>query len=58
MREVHVRPPVEVKNDKVWRLKKTVYGLNNAAKHWYESLMKVLEETGREKSVVDGTIVM
>ena len=30
----------------------------DAAKHWHESLMEVLEETGGEKNVVDGTIVI
>ena len=29
-REVYLRPPVECKTGKVWRLKKTVYGLADA----------------------------
>ena len=40
-REVYLEPPEEAKCTKIWRLKKTVYGLKDAAKHWYKSLMEV-----------------
>ena len=54
MREVYIRPPKEAKTGKVWQLKKTVYGLKDAAKHWYKSLMGFLKETGgRGGSAVD-----
>ena len=38
-------------------MRKTVYGLKDAAKHWYESLMEVLKETGGRGSTVDGTLI-
>ena len=34
-REVYVKPPPEFFNDKIWRLKKTIYGLSDAARAWY-----------------------
>ena len=51
MREVYVRPPEEAKSYKV-------YGLKDVAKHCYLNLMEVLKETGREKNVVDKTIII
>ena len=40
-REIFVMPPPEFFNGKVWRLKKTVYGLSDAARAWY---LRVKEE--------------
>ena len=34
-REVDLHPPPEYANGKLWRLKKTVYGLSDASRHWY-----------------------
>ena len=34
-REVYLKPPAEYANGKLWRLKKTVYGLCDAARAWY-----------------------
>ena len=42
-REVFLRPPPEFNNGKLWRLKKTVYGLSDAARAWYDRLMKELK---------------
>ena len=52
-REVLVRPPPEFDNGKLWRLKKSVYGLNDAAKSWYESLKAILTENGMTVSSLD-----
>ena len=38
-------------------MRKTVYGFKDTAKHWHESLMEVLEETGGRRSTVDGTLI-
>ena len=34
-RVVHLRPPQEFADGSLWRLKKTVYGLCDAGRHWY-----------------------
>ena len=34
-RDVFLKPPVEAKTKSIWRLKKCVYGLNEAARMWY-----------------------
>ena len=54
--EVYLQPTVEARSQCIWQLKKTVYGIKNAAKHWYESLIEILKEMVGRKCVVDGTI--
>ena len=40
-RDVFVKPPPEAKtNGVLWKLKKCVYGLVDAARHWYERVKK------------------
>ena len=34
-REVYLKPPPEFDNGKLWKLRKTVYGLSDAARQWY-----------------------
>lgn len=34
-RDVFLRPPPEYNNGMIWKLRKTVYGLNDAARAWY-----------------------
>ena len=34
-RDVYLKPPEEFFNGSVWKLKKTVYGLSDAARQWY-----------------------
>ena len=34
-RDVYVRPPIEFRHTTVWKLRKTVYGLCDAARAWY-----------------------
>ena len=34
-RDVFLKPPMEAKTKSIWRLKKCVYGLNEAARMWY-----------------------
>ena len=52
-REVFVRPPPEFDEGKLWRLKKSVYGLNDAAKAWYETLKNVILENGMKMCALD-----
>ena len=55
-REVFVKPPVEAKTNKLWKLRKTIYGLKDAARAWYEKVIAVMGELGGEKSSFEPTI--
>lgn len=52
-REVYLRPPSEFNNGSVWKLKKNVYGLNDAARAWYFKLRDVLVCAGMKICDVD-----
>lgn len=52
-RDVFVRPPPEFENGMIWRLKKSVYGLNDAARAWYNSLKKMLKDLHMKMSSLD-----
>ena len=55
-REVFLRPPVEFDNGKIWKLKKTVYGLCDAARAWYMRVKSVLIELGVQKCPLDNSL--
>ena len=55
-RELFVRPPKEAKTTGLWKLKKTVYGLKDAAKAWHEKLNSVMDKLGGERSIYEPTI--
>ena len=53
-REVYVEPPVEGKcPGLIWRLRKTAYGLCDAAREWHMSLVKELLALGCKQSELD-----
>ena len=52
-RDVYLNPPPEFSNGKVWKLKKTVYGLNDAARAWYLRVRRELQSLGVSASTVD-----
>ena len=59
-RTVYLRPPKDFyhgKPGKLWRLKKSVYGLGDAPKLWYESLTDHLKLTGAIWSPTDPTFL-
>ena len=55
-REVYLRPPKEGDWGGLWKLRKTVYGLKDAAKAWYEKVVKVVEELGGIRSRLEPNI--
>lgn len=57
-REVFLQPPPEFFCGKVWKLKKTVYGLNDAARAWYESVKDELVSLGMKASKFDPAAFM
>ena len=52
-REVYLRPPSEFDNGSLWRLKKTVYGLCDAARQWYNRVRDQLIVMGATISSLD-----
>ena len=55
-RTIIVKPPWEVKTNKLWMLNKAVYGLKDAAIFWYETVVKVISEMGGQRSRLDPTL--
>ena len=43
-REVYLKPPPEYDNGSLWKLRKTIYGLGDAARQWY---LRVKDELSR-----------
>ena len=52
-REIFVRPPTEFSNGKIWKLKKSVYGLNDAARAWYQKMKDILLKFNMKISSID-----
>ena len=53
-RSVFITPPNEaLTSDKLWKLQKCVYGLNDAALMWYFSVWEELERFGCKRSSID-----
>lgn len=55
-REVYLKPPVEGDWNGLWKLKKTVYGLKDAAKAWYCKVVSVVKELGGKRSRLEPNI--
>ena len=55
-REVYLRPPDEGEWGGLWKLKKTVYGLKDAAKAWYCKVVNVVKDLGGERSTLEPNI--
>ena len=43
-------------SNKLWMLNKAVYGLKDAARVWYEKVVKVISERGGQRSRLDPTL--
>ena len=52
-RIVYLKPPVEANTDKLWKLKKIVYGLADASLKWYEKVKDTLMSFGCDVSALD-----
>ena len=56
-RTVYVEPPKELKKPFViWKLKKAVYGLGDAARYWYESVLQEMLKIGCKKSMYEDAL--
>ena len=52
-REIFLVPPKEANTDKLWKLNKAVYGLNEASRQWYNRVSHELIRLGMERSKYD-----
>ena len=55
-RDVYLEPPKEYRNGNLWKLKKTVYGLKDAAREWYLSVRDALKSIGVKECLNDSAI--
>ena len=55
-RDVYLQPPEEFNNGNLWKLKKNVYGLADAARNWYLRVKKELINLGVEQCSLDKAI--
>ncbi len=56
-REVYLKPPKDIDCEgKLWKLKKCVYGLNDASRSWYFSVKEKLENSKCKQSEIDPAI--
>ena len=52
-RDIFLVPPKEANTDKLWKLNKAVYGLNEASRQWYNRVSYELIKLGMERSKYD-----
>jgi hypothetical protein len=55
-RELFVKPPAGISDGKLWRLKKCLYGLNDAAREWYLKVKETVEHLQGQKSLLDQAV--
>ena len=55
-RDVYLMPPKEAGTEKLWKLKKCVYGLTDASRHWYLRVAEELSKLGVHKSIYDEAV--
>ena len=58
-REIYLRPPAEIcGKNKVWRLRRCIYGLSDAPRAWYSKVTEELVKLGGVKSTLDNAMFM
>ena len=55
-RDIFLTPPKEANTEKLWKLNKCVYGINDAGKKWYNQLRGSLVEMGMKVSSLDQAV--
>jgi hypothetical protein len=53
---LYVKPPVEFVAGQLWKLKKALYGLNDAAREWYLKLDEAMRDMKAQRSIYDNAI--
>ena len=57
-RVVYLRPPAEFDNGYLWKLRKTVYGLCDAARAWYDTITNELIKMGVRQCSLDKSLFL
>jgi len=58
-RELYLRPPKEVcPSNKIWRLKRCIYGLSDAPREWYNKVVEELVKLKGVRSLIDPAMFM
>ena len=57
-REVYLQPPPFAQTDKLWKLRKTPYGLSDAGRQWYIRVQKEMLVLGAKQSSFDRAVFM
>ena len=58
-RDVYIKPPAELcEKDKVWKLRRCLYGLNDAPREWYNALYDEFIALGAVRSTLDNAMFM
>ena len=55
-RDIYLVPPKEANTDKVWKLRKCVYGLSDASLKWYDRVMIFMVKEGLKVSIADPAV--
>ena len=54
--EIYLKPPKEANTEKLWKLRKRVYGLKQASRKWYNKVSSELLKSGLSKSKMDAAL--
>ena len=54
--EIYLKPPKEANTEKLWKLRKHVYGLKQASRKWYNKVSSELLNSGLSKSKMDAAL--
>jgi len=58
-RDIYIRPPGELcVNNMVWKLKRCLYGLNDAPREWYNKIYDEFVKSGAVRSTLDNAMFM
>ena len=58
-REIYLKPPSDIcPASEIWRLKRCIYGLNDAPRSWYERVKAVLLQLGGTVSAYDNALFL
>ena len=55
-RDIYLVPPKEANTDKVWKLRKCVYGLSDASLKWYNRVKMFMVKEGLKVSIADPAV--